>query len=66
MSLFPIVIITMTIERMSIVWEEHGHVEALQQGFGSLLVAAVAYLIMNLSLLQHLFLELSRFRRLTT
>jgi hypothetical protein len=55
MSLFPIVIITMTIERMSIVWEEHGHVEALQQGFGSLLVAAVVYLIMNISLLQHLF-----------
>jgi hypothetical protein len=55
MSLFPIVIITMTIERMSIVWEEHGHVEALQQGFGSLLVAAIAYMIMNLSLLQHLF-----------
>jgi len=55
MSLFPIVIITMTIERMSIVWEEHGHIEALQQGFGSLLVSIMAYLIMNISLLQHLF-----------
>jgi hypothetical protein len=55
MSLFPIVIMTMTIERMSIVWEEHGRIEALQQGFGSLLVATAAYLIMNISLLQHLF-----------
>lgn len=54
-SLFPIVIMTMTIERMSIVWEEHGYGEALQQGLGSLLMAALAYYVMNLQILQHLF-----------
>lgn len=53
-ALFPIVILTMTIERMSIVWEERGAREALQQGFGSLLVASLAYLVMNIAFLQHL------------
>jgi len=53
-ALFPMVILTMTIERMSIVWEERGAYEALQQGSGSLLVAALAYLLMQVSLLQHL------------
>ncbi|MGA7801062.1 MAG: inactive transglutaminase family protein [Gammaproteobacteria bacterium] len=53
-ALFPMVILTMTIERMSIVWEERGGSEALQQGLGSLAVASLAYLVMNLSWLQHL------------
>jgi len=53
-ALFPMVILAMTIERMSIVWEERGATEALQQGAGSLLVAALAYLLMQISLLQHL------------
>lgn len=46
-ALFPMVILTMTIERMSIVWEERGASEALQQGMGSLLVAALGYLVMT-------------------
>ena len=46
-SLFPIVILTMTIERMSIVWEETSAGEALKQGAGSLGVAAVTYLAMT-------------------
>jgi hypothetical protein len=45
-ALFPMVIITMTIERMSIVWDERGAAEAMQQGFGSLLTAVLAYLLM--------------------
>lgn len=53
-ALFPMVILTMTIERMSIVWDERGAREALQQGIGSLLVATLAYLVMNIALLQHL------------
>lgn len=53
-ALFPMVIMTMTIERMSIIWEELGPMEALQQGLGSLLVAALAYLVMNLETVQHL------------
>ena len=46
-SLFPMVILTMTIERMSIVWEETSAGEAIKQGLGSLLVASVAYLAMT-------------------
>ncbi len=52
-ALFPMVIMTMTIERMSVVWEETGPREALQQGAGSLLVAAFAYLLMNIELLRY-------------
>jgi hypothetical protein len=53
-ALFPMVIITMTIERMSIVWEERGPAEALKQGFGSLATAALVYLLMNISYVEHL------------
>jgi len=53
-ALFPMVILSMTIERMSIVWEERGPYEAMQQGLGSLLVAALAYLLMTGEFLQHL------------
>jgi hypothetical protein len=53
-ALFPMVILTMTIERMSIVWEERGAGEALQQGAGSLTVAAFAHLIMTISYVEHL------------
>jgi len=53
-ALFPMVIVTMTIERMSIVWEERGASEALQQGLGSLVVAAIAYLIMTIGYIEHI------------
>ncbi|MDD5034185.1 MAG: inactive transglutaminase family protein [Methylococcaceae bacterium] len=53
-ALFPMVILAMTIERMSLVWEELGPLEALQQGFGSLLVAAMGFLLMSSKLLGHL------------
>lgn len=46
-ALFPLVIIAMTIERMSIVWEEYGDLEAIKQGAGSLFVAVLAYLLMS-------------------
>ena len=54
-ALFPIVILAMTIERMSIVWEERGAKEAFQQTGGSLAVAVVCYLVMNLDIVRHLF-----------
>lgn len=54
-ALFPLVIITMTIERLSIVWEERGRSEALKQGVGSLIVAVIGYFFMQNSILQHLF-----------
>ena len=53
-ALFPMVIMTMTIERMSIVWEERGGNEALRQGLGSLFVATLAYLLMSADLTEHL------------
>ena len=53
-ALFPMVILAMTIERMSIVWEERGASEAIQQGLGSLLVAALGYLLMTNAFLNHL------------
>ena len=54
-ALFPMVILTMTIERMSIVWEERGPYEAIKQGLGSLGAAALAYLVMHNREVQHLF-----------
>jgi hypothetical protein len=53
-ALFPIVIMAMTIERMSIAWDERGPLYALKQGFGSLLVAILAYLVMSWEPLNHL------------
>ncbi len=53
-GLFPMVIMTMTIERMSIVWDERGAAEALQQGVGSLLAAVLGYLVMFNPWAEHL------------
>ncbi|WP_043769916.1 UUP1 family membrane protein [Algiphilus aromaticivorans] len=55
-SLFPIVILAMTIERMSVVWEEHGAGESVRQGLGSLLVAVAGYLLMFHTNMEHLML----------
>ena len=52
-SLFPMVILTMTIEHMTIVWEERGAKQALQQGAGSLLVAVISYPLLSLGSVQH-------------
>ncbi|MCE7903134.1 MAG: hypothetical protein DYH20_10935 [Gammaproteobacteria bacterium PRO9] len=54
-GLFPMVILTMTIERMSIVWEERGPTDAIQQGVGSLVVASICYGVMEADVLKHLF-----------
>lgn len=54
-ALFPMVIVTMTIERMSIVWEERGAWPALIVAAGSLFTAALVYLVMVNVLLTHLF-----------
>ncbi len=53
-ALFPMVIIAMTIERMSVVWEERGAGDAIRAGLGSLIVAVVAYIFMGLAWLEHL------------
>jgi hypothetical protein len=48
------IIIAWTIERMSILWEEEGAKEVLKQGGGSLLVAVLAYLLMQAQVIAHL------------
>jgi hypothetical protein len=53
-ALFPMVIIAMTIERMSVVWEERGATDAIRAGLGSLVVAVIAYLAMGMAWLEHL------------
>ena len=53
-ALFPMVIIAMTIERMSVEWEERGPADAIRGGLGSLVVAIAAYLFMGIKWLEHL------------
>ncbi|NWO10094.1 inactive transglutaminase family protein [Chromohalobacter salexigens] len=53
-TFFPMIILSWTIERMSILWEEEGPKEVLKQGFGSLLTAVLAYLAMNNPWVRHI------------
>ena len=53
-GLFPMVIMTLTIERMSIVWDERGPLETLKETAGTLLVAVVGFFVMNNEILSHL------------
>ncbi len=53
-SLFPIVILTMTIERMSMMWDESGPREAIQVGIGSMICAVLSYFAMTQPVLVHL------------
>jgi len=52
-ALFPMVILTMTVERMSVIWDERGPAEMLRLGVGSLMVAVVAHLIMVNAYVEH-------------
>ena len=52
-TFFPMIILSWTIERMSILWEEEGYKEVLKQGGGSLFVAVCAYLSMSSLFVQH-------------
>lgn len=53
-ALFPMVILTMTIERMCITWDERGASEALKSGIGSLFAAVISYWAMSYQPLQYL------------
>jgi hypothetical protein len=55
-ALFPMVIMTMAIERMSIVWEERGAGEAMKEGIGTLLAAAAIYVVMITPEVKHFVL----------
>lgn len=47
-ALFPMVILTMTIERLSITWEERGGANAFKVAVGTLFAATLAHLLMNI------------------
>ena len=53
-TFFPMIILAWTIERLSILWEEEGAKEVAIQGGGSLLVAVITFLLMNISIVKHL------------
>jgi hypothetical protein len=46
-ALFPMVILTMTIERLSITWEERGGGHAMKVAIGTLFAASIAHLLMS-------------------
>ncbi len=54
-ALFPMVILTMTIERVSIMWDELGAAAAIRAGVTSLIIAAACYLLMTHALVEHVF-----------
>ncbi|MDF1779732.1 MAG: inactive transglutaminase family protein [Alcanivoracaceae bacterium] len=54
-ALFPMVILTMVIERLSIVWEERGGGHSMKVAFGTLVAATLAHLIMSPSELIYIF-----------
>jgi hypothetical protein len=53
-ALFPMIILTMTIERMCIMWDERGASDAIKSGIGSLMAAVVAFSVMNKPMIQYL------------
>ncbi|MBD2605812.1 UUP1 family membrane protein [Scytonema hofmannii FACHB-248] len=53
-SLFPIVILAMTIERAAVTWEEEGAKETIIAGLGSLLAATIGYFCIINDYVQHL------------
>jgi hypothetical protein len=52
-SLFPMVIISMVIERMSVVWEERGAFASIKEGTGSLAMAALSFMAMSIDILSY-------------
>ena len=53
-ALFPMVILTMTIERMCVTWDERGAHEAIKSGAGSMVAAVIAFWAMSYKPLQYL------------
>ena len=52
-TLFPMIILAWTIERMSLIWEEEGKRSALTQVAGSLVVAVLAFLFMRIGQIRY-------------
>ena len=56
LSLFPLIILTMLIERMSITWEEQGAKESMTLALNSMLVAVLCYFVISNTYIEHLFI----------
>ncbi len=54
-TLYPIVVLTMTIERICVMWEEQGAKSTLKTIVGSFIAATIAYLLMSDEYLTYLF-----------
>lgn len=54
LALFPMVVLTMTIERMCIIWDERGARAAIVAGIGSLTGAILSFAVMGYQPLQYL------------
>lgn len=52
-TLFPMIIIAWTLERMSLIWEEEGKRSAFTQVSGSVIVAVAAYYFMKVDQIQY-------------
>jgi hypothetical protein len=53
-TLFPMIILAWTIERMSLIWEEEGKRSALMQVGGSIIVAVIAFAFMSIRQVKYL------------
>ena len=53
-TLFPMVILAIMIERMSILWDERGPFEVFKQAVGTILVAILGFWVMNNPEIQHI------------
>ena len=53
-TFFPLIILSWTIERMSICWEEQGYKEAIKKTSGSLIIAIITYLVINNNFVKHI------------
>lgn len=56
LSLFPLIILTMMIERMSITWEEQGAKTAMRLAFTSMFVASVCFAVIGNPYMEHLIM----------
>ena len=54
-SLFPIVIMTMTIERLSVLWDERGALEAIKQTAATLVFAVLICIAIAFPIIEYLF-----------
>lgn len=53
-ALFPMVILTMMIERMSVTWEELGAKDAITEGMGTMMTAVLIYMVMGIGPIRHM------------